>query len=295
MAEIDANETRGAYAPPPVEVKAAVEALLGRDDPGLPMLPETALSVMRVCRDPDADPRELAALVQRDPQIAARVTRMANSAAFASVAPILSLPQAISRLGFSRVSEIALVVACQSRLFDVPGHEARLRVLMRHSALAGGFCREIARTMRRNVEEAFLAGLLHDIGKPLVLQAAVDAAAEADQLLESAQIDGLMARYHALAGARLIESWGLGSELAAVVATHHAEPHESGGDASWHQLRMADDLARHLAEEPEADAATLRSHFASHSSVEPLNLYLDDLESILRRLDDVKEFAELLG
>lgn len=293
MIGTDEIVSQGTRTPPP-NVARAVEQLIFGEDPSLPMLPEVALEVMKVCRDPDADPRTLAALVERDPQIAGRVTRMANSAAYASVAPILSLPQALSRLGFSRVSEIALAVACQARLFDIPGFESRLRGVLYRSALAGGFAREIARRQRRNVEEAFLAGLLHDIGKPLVLQAAVDAGALNDEGAEP-YLETLLQRYHALAGARLIESWALGEELATVVATQHADPELDQVTELWHLLSLSGDLADAVVADPEVEAPALQTVCNEHASVEPLNLYREDTELIMTRLSDVHAFAEILA
>ncbi|MEZ6197219.1 MAG: HDOD domain-containing protein [Planctomycetota bacterium] len=292
---IDAGTTQGPTADLAPDLVRAAEAALDGDRLEVPMLPETALEVMRLCRDPDADPPRIAELVQRDPQLAARVTALANSAVYASVAPVLAVQPALGRLGLRAVSELAIAVACEARLFKVEGFEGRLRRILRHSALAAGTAREIARTIRENVEEAFFVGLLHDIGKPLVLQAALDARGGRAADLDAAEVDALLAAYHERAGERLVGHWQLGPRLAEVVGRHHDAEVAVDAPPLLHILRMADDVARELARTPDLDAFAVIDLILGHPSVEALNIYAEDAERISASLPQILAFAETVA
>ncbi len=131
----------------------------------LPPMPATAAEVMDLCQQETTDAAKLSAVVHRDQTIASNVLRVANSVAYAGQVPCSSLQQACSRLGMQLISEIATAVAVRGRMFADARCAALLTALWRHSVLAGFFSKEIARARRRNVDVAFLCGLLHDIGK----------------------------------------------------------------------------------------------------------------------------------
>ena len=140
----------------------------------LPFLPTTATQVLGACNEGSCDARELSELIQTDQSLAGHVLRIANSAAYAPLEPIVSLQQATSRLGMQTMCEIALAVSMKGRVFKVPGYQTKVRAMWVHSAMAGCYAKEIARKIRHNVEGAFLCGLLHDVGKPVVMQGFLD-------------------------------------------------------------------------------------------------------------------------
>src|SRR5262245_35894479 len=156
-----------AQASAPALPDALRRALVERIDSGtleLPLLPEVARQVLSMNLDGEFATKELADLIHRDPAMAGHILRLANTARYAPPIPIVTLQQAVSRLGLKKIREIAMIVSCESRLFSVEGYEGRLRMTFRHSLGAGLFAQEIARMRRWNVEEAFLCGLMHDVG-----------------------------------------------------------------------------------------------------------------------------------
>src|SRR5262249_18885971 len=124
----------------------------------LPMLPEVASMVVAATQNESSDARRLARMIHRDAALAGHVLKLANSPLYAPTVPIVSLQQAVSRLGMKRIREMAYVAACQAKVFRVPGQEERARRLFRHSVAAAVFAQEIARLRRWNVDEAFLCG-----------------------------------------------------------------------------------------------------------------------------------------
>lgn len=123
---------------------------------------------------PQADAVQLSALIHRDPALAGQVLRIANSPTYMPRMPIVSLQQAVARLGLNTVTEIAFVASLQGGAFKVPGYEGELKQLWRHAIASAAFAKEIARLRRSNVEAAFLCGVLHAIGKPALLRVVAD-------------------------------------------------------------------------------------------------------------------------
>jgi len=243
----------------------------------LPMLPRTATDVVELCGSESCDARELAALIHRDPSLAGHVMRVANSVAYCPGEPIVSLQHAVSRLGMGALCEIAMGIAVKGRVFSVEGHEDRLRGLWRHSAFTGAYTKEIARSLRRNVEGAFLSGLLHDIGRPVVLQLATDLEREAGERLDPEAVELAMAELHGTVGAMLLDRWGLPAWMGAAAEHHHDYAALTEHRTEVMTVALADRLAHWAVEGDEDELTALREL----PVLADLNLYADELQALL--------------
>jgi putative nucleotidyltransferase with HDIG domain len=259
------------------------------EDLELPILPEAAARIVALCEDEKTDAKAIEGVLERDPSLASHVLRIANSSAYAPKEPIVSLQQAVSRLGLATMRNIVLAISLQGRVFKVPGHQARVRTIWNQSAIAAAFAREVARKLRRNVEGAFLCGLLHDVGRPVVLQATVAALAHrTKEALPAALLETAMNEFHEAIGGRMVESWKLADWTVAVVAHHHdpskAEPYEEEA-----RITHLADLLAHWA----LDEGKGPEHFpGSLPVVGELNLYPEDVEVLLAYRGKALEFAE---
>lgn len=129
----------------------------------LPTIPVVATKVMQMIESDSATAEELAKVVASDPAVAARVLKISNSAFYGCQRQIQTLSSAIVILGFSTLK--SLVVAASVKQVYKP-YGLTEKMLWEHSFGAGLAARIIAATTRlANEEEAFLAGLFHDIGK----------------------------------------------------------------------------------------------------------------------------------
>jgi diguanylate cyclase (GGDEF)-like protein len=140
----------------------------------LPSLPAAALEVVRVCSDPDGDIRELADALARDPMLASQVMRVANSAHHYRGAEVTSLQRAAMVLGMRALKVVALGFTLANEL-PQKGVAAGLdlEVYWHRSIVNAVIARSLARTVEPQLaEEAFLCGLLTDLGK-LVLTHAI--------------------------------------------------------------------------------------------------------------------------
>lgn len=254
----------------------------------LPILPEAAAAVLDACRDDLVGPRQVADTLQRDAGLAGHVLRVANSSAYAGSEPIVSLSQAVSRLGLRAVAEITLAVVLKARVFKPGRHEALVRPVWAHCAAAGGWAREIARLGRRNVESAFLCGLLHDVGRPIIVQAALDLERAHKTEFEEREIRETMDELHASIGAALVNQWGLPEWMSTAILWHHEPDSAPDHVTEARTTALADRLADWLLLEGGNDPATL----AGNELVTKLDIYPDELEQLLAKHETVREVAE---
>jgi putative nucleotidyltransferase with HDIG domain len=256
-------------------------------DADLPVLPEAAARVITLCDDDDADARKIEGVLSRDPALTASVLKVANSSLYGAKDPIVSLQQAVSRLGLATVRNLALSASLQGRVFDVRGRESQVAEVWEHCSTAGVFAREIARRLRRNVEAAFLCGLVHDVGRPIVLQALVRMPKDRGVLSEE-QIQRALDEHHAPVGAQLVAQWGLG-EFTAAAVLHHHDPEQAAPYEDDARLTRLADLLAHWAILPGSSAEDFP---ADDPAILGLNLYPDDVDEILALRERVLVAAE---
>jgi putative nucleotidyltransferase with HDIG domain len=255
----------------------------------LPLLPRVATEIMAIVRDADADAATLAKLIHQDPALAAHVLRIANSPAFLPRSPIVSLQQAITRLGFGTLGEIALAASLQGGVFRVPGFESELASIWRHALASASFAREVARQRRCNVESSFLCGLLHTIGKPAILQAGIDIARDRRRVAEPGPLVALAEELHCEVGQAVAERWGLPAVVVNAISTYRS--YDTAPEAPIEPMItwVADRLAERLfLDEPDLDS------LRSDPAFEHLNFYPEDVDALFARTEKVREAVEAM-
>jgi putative nucleotidyltransferase with HDIG domain len=250
----------------------------------LPPMPAAAAEVLSLCQHEATDAAKLSAVIHRDQAIASNVLRVANSAAYAAQVPCSSLQQAVGRLGLQLVSEIAMAVALRGRVFASPTCADLLAALWRHSVLTGFFTKEIARLRRRNVEIAFLCGLLHDVGKALLLGGVDTLLGRKDVALPVGYLLHAVEEQHVAAGMLLAREWRLPQQIAEAIAFHH-DPVTAPRFAEVAMgVALADQLAHHCAPSRLAPPPT-EAELRQHPMLVGLNVYPDQLDALLRLKD----------
>lgn len=224
-----------------------------RGELDLPVLPEVAARVVAVAGSPETDASGLARMITTDQALAAHVMRVATSAVYKPRQPIETLQHAISWLGIAEVSDIAFTVAVQGKLLNVPGQRARVQRMWKQAVGTAQWSRLVADTAGCHGESGYLAGLLHEIGKPAALQAVAELSRRAATPLSDEEIGALVAEFHTAVGTQLAASWRLPAAVVDVVA----------GWRNWAEATERKDacaivyLAHHLAEHMLANSGSL--------------------------------------
>jgi putative nucleotidyltransferase with HDIG domain len=275
----------------PEKIRADLLARIESGHLELPLLPNIVWEVMELTASDDVDARKLSELIHRDQALASHILRVANSPAYMPRMPIVSLHQAVSRLGVSVLGEIAFAISLQTRVFDVEGYEHEIRVLWNHAVGTAAYAKEIARLRRSNVEGAFLCGLLHDIGKPVLLQTLVDLQRTAEWTAEPAAMSALMEAYHTQVGSLIATQWALPPHVTESITYHHDYLVAPMCTEAVMITRLADCLSYHLAMPEIFDEESVRHH----PILTDLNFYPDDIEALLAKRDIVLSVIEGLS
>ena len=138
----------------------------------VPMLSVSATRLLQIAAKADHDLQDVISLVKTDANLTARVLKIVNSAAFGLINHITSIDRAVSYLGERIIVSIALG-DCAGKLFakELSGYEADRGDLWKHDLRTAIAAREVVTQSGADIspELAFTAGLLHDIGKALII------------------------------------------------------------------------------------------------------------------------------
>lgn len=200
--------------------------------PRLPVCPARAFEVMGIMSRGDVGFDDLVSVASGDQVLAGSVLQVANSPAFARSVPARDVHQAVMYIGTEQASRV-IVAAALKPVLSIQGGDA----LWQHSIDSAIVAELLAqRTSHIDPREAYVLGLLHDVGK-LLLNIAPAPARECRERLTTAGVPRQIAEIvtcgadHALAGADVLRSWGLPQDYIAAVESHH-QPERSPSDAS---------------------------------------------------------------
>ena len=208
----------------------------------LPVFDDTAMRVYEAVRKDRMSAAELATLIEADPVLASEVLRSANSSFFRGLGDVSRVRDAIVRLGGRNIAGLA-VAASQKRVYSASSQRFKTRMvdLWRHASATGYGCRWLAHRLglREREDEAFLAGLLHDVGKLSILRAIEELASEegAEAQLSEAVIDVALEQLHPQHGSELLANWNIPRLFRDIAAQHH-EPEFDRDDTTLVIVRL---------------------------------------------------------
>ena len=271
---------------------ALSDALLDRLHTGkldLPLLPTVATQVLSLARAPDVDGAKLADVLQRDQSLASQVLRLANSAAQGARVQIVSLQQAISRLGMTALRDMVVTVAVRGKVFKVEGYGDLVRPMWAHALATGYWAREIARARRSNVESAFLCGLLHDIGHPVVLQAILDIQRDTGVTYPRQVLVNAIEHYHCVVGGVLVTDWKLPEVVANTIVHHHDYKAQEHPTESAMITHLADLMATWMGAGHGEPCAI--ETIAGSAVLDDLNIYPDEFQQLVALRDKTAQLV----
>jgi len=268
--------TYAELSPQGQEVATYLEKLLGERKIEVPMLPEVASRVLALSNDPDSDAAQLAKLIQGDQALAGHVMRIANSAAYTPNASMVSLQQAIARLGMGVITEISLVASLNSKMFNAPHFDGRIAEIWAHALCTALWGKEVARTSKRNVEASFLCGLLHSIGRPVVLQSISEYTQDKSLIISNEEALVLEQLFHVAFGVVVVEKWGMPT-----IVQESVQYYQNYADSKRSvEQAMVINAAAQLASEMLVSEESDYDEVLSDTVFADLNLYEDDIETL---------------
>ena len=206
----------------------ALELLVAQVE-NLPGLAEVALRVIRTVDNPRSSAAQVAHELSTDQALTARVLKLANSVAFTGSRPISTVSEAVVRVGMRSIRNLAYAASCEQMMTDpLDGYALKHGELWRHSYACGMAAQIIAKTVGyKPSEEAFVAGLLHDIGKVMLNTYLRDNYARVRARVESDAIPFMEAEVaelgfdHAMAGGMMLKHWRLPENLVDAITDHY--------------------------------------------------------------------------
>ncbi len=215
----------------------------------LPPSPRLLVKLLELVKHPDPDISEVVKLISHDPAFTVEVLKRCNSAYFAGEKPAEDMFDAVSRLGIHEIYQIILAMFAATAFLRPGADAAHVEILWRHSVAVSVAASVLAKETGESHPAGFTAGLLHDIGKVVMVSADRDRYAQA--VLDAGMLGRpvsatereLFGFDHAEVGARLLIRWNLPTNIDAAVLHHH----QLAGAEPFQRLAAAIHLANALA------------------------------------------------
>jgi HD-like signal output (HDOD) protein len=276
----------------------AADALVGsiRD---LPPMPNVVARILELLGGPDCELKTLTDAMSHDPALVARLIKVSNSSLYGGYRETGSVNLAIMRLGM-RTTRSVVMAASTRALFPMDSSRRGLlgRALWEHCVKSGLASRCVAEfTRRADPDEAFAAGVLHDVGKVIILLNKPDEYAEVQRRLEQGAPDSVTVERevlgfdHCRVGDLLLSNWSMPGNLRAAAREHH-DPAPGGDTAALVQVVTCGELLSHqrdasgaagsrLAERLDASCVALGLDASARTDLEDLLLLDLELSDLL--------------
>lgn len=267
-----------------VEVEAFIDEAMQGGALELPVLPMVASEVLTTSMSDEVNAEQVSTLIQQDQSMAAHVLRVVNSPAFRGATEIVALQQAIARLGLNYIREIAVTVALSGTQFKHKEYQAVAERAWNLALAAGLWTKEIARTGRKNVEVAYLCGLLHNIGVPLLLKLVREAS---EQILNEAQLTRVLNAKTAAVSLMLAESWQIPGPMQVAIAqwnnTQYIGEHQEVALTTRAGIKMANWML---------DSELELSRIVDCTEIQALDIYPEDAEQLMELQEKISSAME---
>lgn len=203
--------------------------VIGPEISKLPSLPVVAIKLLKLTRDDNSAVVDLVRLIETDPAITAKILKIVNSAAYGLRRKVSSIKHAIVLLGFAAIRSLAMDVVLYDQLIKQRARHGFNRVhFWQHCLTVATLCRALAHTIGYpSPEEAYIAGLLHDIGK--IISETHGRISYSEFLKQQDHHDGLLIDIekkiigldHCDIGAFVCQQWGLPDAIVLALKLHH--------------------------------------------------------------------------
>lgn len=202
----------------------------------LPSLPTLYREVMQELQSPDASIEKIGQIISKDPGMLTKMLQVVNSPFYGLPRRISSATQAVALLGLETIKSLVLSMKVFSQFESSAQTFFSLDILWNHGMITGRYARMIAKGQgaeTRDMEDAFTAGLLHDVGLLVLATNVPDQYTETLALMNQGIAEWeaerqVLGATHAEVGGYMLGTWGLSDPIVEAVAFHH-DPGRSTG------------------------------------------------------------------
>lgn len=257
----------------------------------MPPLPQSITQILEITKDDKSSSRELAKVFERDPTLAVNILKIANLPAYGFSSRISTISHAVVCLGLETIKSIALTSSTHDMLNkEIPAYSLGEGMLWQHSISCATCAKIIAQRIGyKDNEEAYIAGLLLDIGKIILSGFAEDEFKQISEIAEKDKVPFNIAEQqvlgfdHPQVGGRVIKKWNLPSALVEAVLYHHQPDKAEAHKTLAYIVHLADAISCMLGIGLGSDG--LMYAFEEHT-LDVLGLSNEDVESIMSELVD---------
>lgn len=251
----------------------------------LPPFPVTVTKVMRMLRDPKVTAEELADTVKFDQALTANMLKLCNSSYYGLRRTVSNLREAVVYLGLSELKKMIVRTGTKQYFENQhPGYESEKGEMWRQAIATSIIAEKLAvRVGDVNADYAFIAGLLHDVGKLVFSEYVMKSSQDIFTLVDDQHMSFLDAELqvlgytHSQVGAFMLERWDFPEEIVSAVRKHH-DPVEEGDTVIENIVRLADSLAMLMGYETSIDGLAYKGYSGLCAS---FNLKHSDVDTII--------------
>ncbi len=214
-----------------------IKTLLEKNEFQLPVLPNIIMRLSSAIEDENTTFQEIARIIMTDQVLISRILKVANSPVYSTGGQIDSIHMAIARMGMRNILNISTAIKLNEVEFS-NAPRGKLQVLLDDALKTALVASGLARHCRLDPEEAFLGGLLHDMGKTVIMSLVQDAS------IDSAVLDEFIAEHHAEIGAQVAQKWNYPESISNLIRNHHNSTYSGSLDRSVAVVQLADSVVQ---------------------------------------------------
>ena len=218
----------------------------------LASFPDIYFQIIEVLNNPSSTAAHVADVVSKDSSLSVKLLKLVNSPFYGFPSKVDSITRAVALVGCNELSMLALGVSVMQYFNNVPPELMDMRTFWMHSIACATFAHILAGHVGRDSEERFfLGGLIHDIGRLVILKNASDCAALSLRLASGKPCllyeaeEQIMGFDHAAVAGHLLQQWQFPDSLEEMVAFHHA-PCEADERIDAAIIHLADIMTRSI-------------------------------------------------
>jgi len=270
--------------------------------PEVPALPELYVRLRELINAPGGNSQKVSELLSKDPSLVMKVLKTVNSSAYSLRQPVVRLEQAVTLLGFNEISNLVLAATVLKQFPVRPGDRLlNLKKFWEHSIGVAVMARVLLKFSHRklgtNAEDAFIAGLIHDVGKLMMYQAFPREFTDSMNLCRTEQLTLVMAEErvfgfsHQDIGAYVADAWGFSRNMVKAIELHNSPFMLDTDDESFVFVSLihTGDLLAHFQGFGNSGDPFLPAFHCD--CVDALDLDIKDLEKIIN--EGKEAFAEI--